>query len=544
MKLLSNSDIKNHKTEILKAIKDAEEIIFCTAFLKYSGLKSLLDELNKRDFKVTFYVGTNFYQTEPVALKHLFKDGHTIYLNRNISPTFHPKIFYFRNLEIVKLFIGSANLTSGGLESNIESSIEFETTTNTLLHLELNEQLLFFKTKSLKIDSLETILDYENRYKIYREKHKKADFEFKKQEEIIIENERKRDEERLRKIEEEKKKRKQSTNSNNPKNRFVITDEYKESWKVDFEKFKSFKINNGGNTIIPKTNELYSWYKKQRDFYNHKDENGVRVILPEHLALLNKENFFWGNPNEIQWMLKWENKLMRVDAYCKTKKLGYAWVTVDKKNKENPLNDLAQWCMDQRLRLEQLKNEKNYKTKKRKITEYEIKRLEDIKFLITSDELTRQTNELTILERLIQIETYKKEELAKGSRKWLPSQTDKDPKINDLGNWLNDKIESIKEEKKDGNQREITSEVEGQFIDLGINIEYGITGSYFDYNVKEYLKMREKFPNDFPSGEERKKYKADIQWAITNKSKFHTYPEWRQIRLREIGIVKKPEQLT
>jgi hypothetical protein len=41
--------------------------------------------------------------------------------------------------------------------------------------------------------------------------------------------------------------------------------------------------------------------------------------------------------------------------------------------------------MDQRLRLAQLENEKNYKTKKRKITEYEIKRLKEIKFLTESE---------------------------------------------------------------------------------------------------------------------------------------------------------------
>ena len=52
--------------------------------------------------------------------------------------------------------------------------------------------------------------------------------------------------------------------------------------------------------------------------------------------------------------------------------------------------------------------------------------------------------------------------------------------------------------------------------------------------------MRKKFPVDFPKGEERKKYDADIKWAILNKSKFHTYPEWRQKRLREIGIIKSP----
>ncbi len=534
MNLLSNNKVKNHKAEILNAIQSAEEIIICTAFLKYSGLKTLLEAINKKEFKTTFYVGTNFYQTEPNALKQLFTDGHIIYLNRDKIPTFHPKIFFFRNQNKVKLYVGSANLTSGGLETNIETSIECDITIDSLLHSDLIEQLKYFNSISKRIEILETILDYEKRYKIYREKQKIAITEFEKEEEIIIENEKLREEERKRKVEEAKLKNKQAKiTSDKLGDRFAISNAYKENWIIKFEEFKQFKIENNGNTIIPKTDKLYNWYKRQRELYGHLDENGNRAIPPEHLVLLNSENFFWGNPNEIQWMLKWENNLKLAVEYSEVKKQKFTWVYREKKNPQFKYKRQSQWCNDQRMRL-------NGEPSKRKITPYEIKRLNDVKFLEESDELTRQTNEVTILERLIQIETYKKERLAVGNRKWLPSQTDKDDTIADLGNWLNDKIESIKAEKKEKAQRKITNEVEEQLVDLGINIEYGITGSYFDYNVKEYLKMREKFPIDFPKGEERKKYEADIRWAILNKSKFHTYPEWRQKKLREIGIVKSP----
>ena len=46
------------------------------------------------------------------------------------------------------------------------------------------------------------------------------------------------------------------------------------------------------------------------------------------------------------------------------------------------------------------------------------------------------------------------------------------------------------------------------------------------------------FARKAPYEYEGVKYEADIKWAILNKSKFHTYAEWRQTRLREIGIVK------
>ncbi len=540
MKILSNSEAKNHKTEILTAFEFAEEIIICTAFLKYSGLKSFLEVINKKSFKVTFYVGTNFYQTEPNALKQLFTDNHIIYLNRESFPTFHPKIFFFRTQNNVKLYIGSANLTSGGLENNIETSIECDTTIDSLLHKDLMEQFTYFNTKSKKIEILETILDYEKRYKIYRERHKIADIEFKKEEEKIIERERLREEERYRKIEEEKLKSKQSTStSERNRNRFLITDEYKETWLIYFNEFIEFKKENGGNTIIPEGHKLYNWYKRQREFYNHRDENGVRAILPDHLELLDKENFFWGNPNEIIWMQKWENKLARVDAYCKSKKQKFAWITVDKKNKQNPLNDLAQWCMDQRLRLEQLKNEKNYKTKKRKITEYEIKRLKDIHFLESSEDDERNINQEVIIDKLILIEQLKKERLSQNNYKWLPSQTDPNPEIADLGNWLEDKLVWIKSQRKKNGNREILQNIVKELEDLEINTGLGIIGTYFDFFAKKYKELRSKYPMENPKGEERKPYAKVIQWEITNRNKFDKYPEWRQIKLKELGITRE-----
>ncbi len=364
MKLLSNSEIVNHKTEISKAFEFAEEITICTAFLKYSGLKSILEKINQKEFKTIFFVGTNFYQTEPSALKQLFNDGHTIFLNRDKSPTFHPKIFFFRTLNKIKIFIGSANLTSGGLETNIETSIVCDSTTDSQLHKDLMEQLTLFRVKSKRIELLETILDYENRYNLYKQKHQIADIEFEKEEQIIIESERKREEERLRKIEKENLKTKQSSNtSDKSKDRFAISDQYRETWSIYFEEFKQFKAENNKNTIIPKGHKLYNWYKRQRELYGHLDENGNRAIPPEHLVLLNSENFFWGNPNEIQWMLKWENNLKLAVEYSELKKQPFTWVYREKNNPKFKYKRQSQWCNDQRMRL-------NGEPTKRKITQY------------------------------------------------------------------------------------------------------------------------------------------------------------------------------
>lgn len=113
MQLISNHKQFNHRKEILRLIVNAEEIIICIAFLKQSGVSIILNKLKNKIGKCTFYVGTDFYQTEPEALRQLFKQGHSVYITTKAQSTFHPKIFYFKNKRFVSILIGSANLTEG-----------------------------------------------------------------------------------------------------------------------------------------------------------------------------------------------------------------------------------------------------------------------------------------------------------------------------------------------------------------------------------------------------------------------------------------------
>ena len=534
MRIISNQRTENHLSEILKALENAKEIIVCTAFLKMSGLNFLMEKINLKEFKTIFYVGTNFYQTEPAALKRIYSDGHKIYLNINKTITFHPKIFYFRNDKNITAFIGSANLTSGGLLTNIETSIEFIADNDSNIHYDIKSLFKSLHQNTIDIDNIQPILNYEKRFKIYKQKHKVADFEFANEEQLIIENEKKREEERLQNEEEKRLKRENEKKLDNPKqystskNKLVITPQYLETWPSLFEEFKTFKSSNNGSTIIPRTHKLYSWYIKQKGLFRSIDEQGNRTIPPMHLELLNKENFYWGNPNELQWMLKWENHLRLSIIYSNLKKLPYTWVKVDKKNPKFKYKAQAQWCMDQRLRL---KGE----WKKRTITEYEINRLKEAKFLQASDSINQNDDEL--INNLILITELKKVRLSQGIRRWLPSQTDKNTEIARLGNWLNDRIEVIKKEKKKDSQRTVITDTEKELIEIGIDIEFGFNKTYFEDNVKEYLKMKKLYPVDNPMGEERKKYSYILQWLANNKTKFETYPTWRKERLKELRIV-------
>ena len=234
-------------------------------------------------------------------------------------------------------------------------------------------------------------------------------------------------------------------------------------------------------------------------------------------------------------MKKWEENLQKSIEYSKEKNLNHTWVTVEKNNPNFKYKKQAQWCLDQRLRL------KNY-ADKRKITQYEINRLKEVNFLFSSDTVNGSSiNQDIIIEKLIEISNLKEQRLKVGNKKWLPSQTDKDPKIAELGNWLNDKIEWMKKSKKKNTNIELVSLFEKELNDLEIDTEYGYIKTYFDQDVKFYLEMREKYPNEFPKGEERKKYKDIIQWYSQNKNRYDEYPEWRRKILSEIGIVKKTD---
>ncbi|MBX9807193.1 MAG: phospholipase D family protein, partial [Flavobacteriaceae bacterium] len=189
MRLISNQNTETHLTEILRAIECFDEIIICVAFLKCSGLNFLIEKLNKKKEKTIFYVGLDFYQTEPTALRQLLNYGHKVFLTQKSKVTFHPKIFYFKRKNNITAFIGSSNLTYGGLETNFETSIVFQTVTNSKIDNELKQAFNSFDKNSKVADS-ESIDYYEKLFDLYKQKHNQADDQFSIEEEKIIEEKR------------------------------------------------------------------------------------------------------------------------------------------------------------------------------------------------------------------------------------------------------------------------------------------------------------------------------------------------------------------
>ncbi len=180
MQIITNDFKLSHLNCIKNLIENSDEAIVCVAFLKNSGLNLILDELSSN---ITFYIGTDYYITEPSAIKKLIEKGHTVFLTTKAKSTFHPKIYYFRKGKDISILTGSANLTGGGLATSFETSFLIKTESGSIIDEDFHSMIAIYLTHSRLISSegdLE-LSQYERKYEIYRQKHNKADKEFKEE---------------------------------------------------------------------------------------------------------------------------------------------------------------------------------------------------------------------------------------------------------------------------------------------------------------------------------------------------------------------------
>ena len=120
-----------------------------SAFASSSAVAILADYiLNSKLESVNLIVGIDQEGTPKEALEEILKLNVNSYIfYQKESPIFHPKIYLFEGEIETRLIIGSSNLTTNGLFSNIESSIllEFDNSDSEGLVL-LNDLKLHYKT--------------------------------------------------------------------------------------------------------------------------------------------------------------------------------------------------------------------------------------------------------------------------------------------------------------------------------------------------------------------------------------------------------------
>lgn len=181
MQIISNYEKLTHRQVLIRLIEQSEEIIICVAFLKMSGLTFMLEKLKDKVGKCTFYIGIDYYLTEPNAIRKLSHQGHIVFKTQKARTTFHPKIYYFRKGNSISLLTGSANLTGGGLETNFEISLLSETQVASTLDEDFKEMIKLFDESSIDFSNELLISQYESDYDRYTQKHKRADKEFKEE---------------------------------------------------------------------------------------------------------------------------------------------------------------------------------------------------------------------------------------------------------------------------------------------------------------------------------------------------------------------------
>ena len=106
-------------------IPNPQRIIMCVAFLNESGLTILNDALAPVAAQTTILAGIRNGITSAQGLRKSLQLGCSTYAvdTGSRSVLFHPKVYLSRNDDEAHLIVGSANLTLGGLNSNIEASL-------------------------------------------------------------------------------------------------------------------------------------------------------------------------------------------------------------------------------------------------------------------------------------------------------------------------------------------------------------------------------------------------------------------------------------
>lgn len=106
-------------------LEDLSKATISTAFMTASGLGLLEDVLSPIADRTRIFVGIRNGITTVQSIQKALEIGCEVYMvdTGTRQRIFHPKMYFARSEKLAKLLLGSANLTMGGLRTNIEASI-------------------------------------------------------------------------------------------------------------------------------------------------------------------------------------------------------------------------------------------------------------------------------------------------------------------------------------------------------------------------------------------------------------------------------------
>lgn len=126
--VLQGLTTETHKNELnaLFEMPAVQSVLFSVAFVNESGVLEIEEKLKEYSSKTTIFAGIRNNITSYQGLKRLHSIiGDNLYIfdtgTRNVL--FHPKFYLVVGNIEARLMIGSANLTLGGLNNNVEASV-------------------------------------------------------------------------------------------------------------------------------------------------------------------------------------------------------------------------------------------------------------------------------------------------------------------------------------------------------------------------------------------------------------------------------------
>ncbi len=148
--------------QLKNELKNANEIWVAVGLINKSGLEFILDSAPKT-CKMNFVVGIDL-PTDPSALYTLLK----LRVKRKISVAnvlledfFHPKVYVIKSGKKLSAFVGSSNCTNGGLNKNIEMSLNTKNIGACTQLLKWFNEILVKKSEPLTIEFID---DYQPKY--------------------------------------------------------------------------------------------------------------------------------------------------------------------------------------------------------------------------------------------------------------------------------------------------------------------------------------------------------------------------------------------
>ncbi|MFH1537313.1 MAG: phospholipase D-like domain-containing protein [bacterium] len=133
-KLIWNSrrhSLKEAFKSVLEKNK-VDELWIAVAYFRKSGMeqiKEIVEAVLKRNGSVKIFIGTGFYHSEPTAVSNLktkFKKYRRfkVLFVKDYRGSFHPKMYRFVHGKRETVFVGSSNVSGGGMSGNIEANIQ------------------------------------------------------------------------------------------------------------------------------------------------------------------------------------------------------------------------------------------------------------------------------------------------------------------------------------------------------------------------------------------------------------------------------------